>query len=142
MPQQNNSASVQLQKLEKLVKKVIRKSLKNNTLDYTVQITVSSIEPGKLKYAALISSPANGVQPVTFVYDSYDLLVAALEAAEKDFNRQKVEVAFHQSRINSYESKILQHKERVAILESPDYDPEIDSIPMEEVGAEDVEESN
>lgn len=135
MPQVNNSAKEQLLKLEKLTKKVIRKSLKNNTLDYTVQITTSSLEPGKLKYACHISSPASGVQPITFVYDSFDLLVAALEESEKEFNPQKVEVAFHESRINSYKGKIAMHEKRVETLESPDYDAEIDAIPMEELSA-------
>ena len=138
MPQQSNNVKGQLLELEKLAKKVIRKSLKDNTLDYTIQFTVSSLEPGNVKYAALITSPANGVQPITFVYDSFDLLKAALEESEKEFNRQKVEVAFHNSRINTYETKILAHKERVVILQSPNYDPEIDNIPLEEVTAEDA----
>lgn len=134
MPEKKNAnVKEQLAQLEKLAKRIIRKSLKNNTLEYTVQVTTSSLEPGKLKYAAMISSPATGVQPITFVYDSYDLLVGALEEAEKVFNPQKVEVAFHKSRINSYESKIQQHKERVVILEDPNYNAEEDSIPMEEV---------
>lgn len=136
MPQPNNSAREQLLKLEKLTQKVIRKSLKNNTLDYTVQITVSSLDPGKLQYAAHISSPASGVNQITFVYDSFDLLLAALQEAEKEFNPTKVEIAFHENRMNVYQSKINQHKERVKTLEDPEYDPEIDAIPMEEVKAD------
>lgn len=132
MPLQKNSAREQLLKLEKLVKRVIRKSLKNNTLDYTVQITTSSLEPGKVKYAAHISSPANSVQPITMVYDTFDLLLAALEEAEKQFNPRMVEIAFHNSRMNSYKSKIQQHEHRVNTLEHPDYDPEIDGIPEKE----------
>lgn len=133
MPKQNNSTREHLLKLEKVVKRVIRKSLKNNTLDYTVQITVSSLEPGKLQYAAHISSPASGVNAITFVYDTFDLLLAALKEAEKEFNPQKVELAFHANRINNYKNKIKQHEKRVETLESPDYDPETDGILLEEV---------
>jgi hypothetical protein len=128
MSKANSSAREQLLKLEKLVNKVIRKSLKNNTLDYTCQITVSSLEPKKIKYAIHISSPAPGVQPVTMVYDNFDLLVAALEEAEKEFNPQKVEIAFHNNRMNSYKNKIKQHEQRVKVLEDPNYDPETDSV--------------
>jgi hypothetical protein len=117
-----------LLKLEKLVKKVIRKSLKNNTLEYTVQISTSSLEPGKLKYAAHISSPAAGVQPVTMVFDTFALLEAALEESVKEFNPQKVELAFHESRINSYNNKVKQHEQRVKVLTDPNYDPETDSV--------------
>ena len=129
----NKGVAEQLLKLEKLVKRVIRKSLKDNTLDYTVQFTVSSLEPSKVQYAALITSPAKGVQPITFVYDTYDLLEASLKEAENELNPQKVEIAFHQNRINSYENKIDQHKERVKKLEDPDYNPEDDNIEMEAV---------
>lgn len=125
--------------LEKLVKKVIRKSLKNNTLDYTVQISVSSLDPGKLQYAAHISSPASGVSQITYIYDTFDLLLAALKESEKSFSPEKVEIAFHTNRINMYKNKAAQHEKRVEQLNDPDYDPKkeledlLGEIPMEEV---------
>lgn len=121
-----------LLKLEKYVKRVIRKSLKDNTLDYTIQFTVSNLEPGKVKYAAQISSPAKGVQPITYVFDTYKDLEAALVESETELNKTNVELAFHQSRINTYESKIQQHKERIVVLESGEPE-EDDDIEMEEV---------
>lgn len=121
-----------LQELEKLVKKVIRKSLKDNTLDYTVQFTLSNIEPGKVKYAAMISAPARGVQPITYVFHSFNDLKAALIESETEINKDKVEVAFHESRINSYESKIQQHKERIVQIEAGETE-EDDGIEMEQV---------
>lgn len=135
MPQQNNSATEQLLKLEKLVKRIIRKSLKNNTLDYTVQYSVSSLEPEKVKYSAMISSPNKEVQPILFSFDQYSILEAALKEAEKSYNPTSVEIAFHDSRINSYKAKIEQHETRKQQLEDPEYDSEND-IPMEEVEAE------
>lgn len=136
MPKANNSAKEQLLTLEKLVNKVIRKSLKNNTLDYTVQITTSSLEPGEVKYAAMITSPAGGVQPITFVFDTYALLEGSLVEAAKELNPKKVEIAFHENRINSYKNKIVQHEERVANLKDPDFTDEIEDdedIEMEQV---------
>lgn len=131
MPNQNNSERDKLRKLEKLVKKVIRKSLKDNTLDYTVQFTISNLEPEKVKYAAMISSPAKGVQPITFIFDKFEDLEASLTEAEKEIDKKKVELTFHQSRINSYKNKIQQHEERIVILENGE--DEDDEIEMEEV---------
>lgn len=128
----SNTTRDQLVELEKLVKKIIRKSLKDNTLDYTVQVSISSLEPAKVKYAALISSPAKGVQPITFVFDKFEDLKNTLVAAETEINRDQVEIAFHQDRITSYENKIQQHKERIVIIESGEKD-EDDDIEMEEV---------
>lgn len=120
-------------KLEKLVKKIIRKSLKDNTLDYTIQFSVSNLEPGKVKYAAMISSPAKGVQPITFIFDNVKDLESSLKEAETGIDKKKVEITFHESRINTYENKIEQHKARVAQLNDPEYDEDAE-IEMEEVG--------
>jgi len=132
MPKASNNVKEQLQTLEKIVKKILRKSLKDNTLDYTVQITTSSLEPGKIKYAAQISAPAKGVQPITFIYDNYEMLKASLEESEKELSKKKVEITFHQSRINSYNNKVKQHEERMKQLEDPEYEEDED-IPMEEI---------
>lgn len=113
----------------------MRKSLKDNTLDYTVQYSVSSLDPGKIKYAAMISSPNKEVQPILFSFDSNEMLEQALLEAEKEYSPQKVEIAFHESRINTYKSKIEQHEARKAELEDPNYNAE-DDIPMEEVSVE------
>lgn len=133
MPQQNNNAKEQLLKLEKHAKKILRKSLKDNTLDYTIQFTVSSMEPGKIKYATQISSPAKGVQPITFIFDKFEDLEASLIEAIDGIDKRKVELTFHESRIDTYKSKIEQHKSRVEKLNDPEYDEEEDNIPMEMV---------
>lgn len=94
---------------------------------------MSSLEPGKVKYAALITSPANGIQPITFVHDSYELLEESLKQAAAELNRVEVEKTFHQNRVNSYKNKIDQHEERIKQLEDPNYKPEDDEIPMEKM---------
>lgn len=133
MPQRNNNVREQLLKLEKHAKKILRKSLKDNTLDYTIQFSVSSMEPGKVKYATQISSPAKGVQPITFIFDTFEDLEASLKAAIDGIDRRKVERTFHEARIDTYKSKIEQHENRIKVLDDPDYDAELDDIPMEEV---------
>lgn len=123
-----------LQELEKLVKKIIRKGLKDSTLDYTVQYTVSSLEPGKVKYAAQISSPNRGVQPITFVHNTYNDLKTVLEESILDLNKEKIELTFHQDRVNMYSNKIDAHKERIKQIESGEAAiEEDDGIEMEQV---------
>lgn len=120
--------------LEKLVKKIIRKSLKDNTLDYQIQFSLGNLsEPGKVKYDVMISSPAKGVQPITFSYYSFDELEEALRAGVEGINRKEVEITFHQSRINTYENRIAQHKARMDKLNDPDYDESEEEIEMEMV---------
>lgn len=126
--------------LEKHVKKILRKSLKNNTLDYTVQFSVSNVDtPGEVKYATMISSPANGVQPITFMAKSFDELEATLKGAIDGINRKDVELTFHQSRINTYNARIKQHEERMAKLNDPDYDEKEEEIEMEKIQTGEVD---
>lgn len=122
-----------LRKLEKHAKKIIRKSLKDNTLDYTVQFSLSSMDPGNIKYACQITSPAQGIQPITFIFDDYKTLEGALIEATKELNPTKVEIAFHENRISTYKNNIKQHEERMKVITDPNYDPEEDGIPTEEV---------
>lgn len=100
-----------LLKLEKIVKKIIRKKFRDATLDYTVQVSVSSIEPGKVKYAAMITSPSRNVQEIPFVMGSYKELETALNTALKDFQYEDIEKAEVQSRINIYKVKAEQLEE-------------------------------
>lgn len=115
--------------LEKKVQAILRKNLKDNTLDYTVQMSISSLAPGEVKYAAQISSPAKGVQPITFVFKSYKELEDALAAAETGLDKLQVEKAYHQDRINTYSSLIASHQERVDKIDAG----EADDIELEEV---------
>ena len=81
----------------------------------------------------MISSPAKGVQPITFMFDNFNDLETSLKAAEKGINRKEVELTFHQSRINSYKSRIAQHEDRMVKLNDPDYDESEEESEMEQV---------
>lgn len=136
MKKETNTAQEQLIELEKTIKKIIRKRLKDNTLDYTVQFTVSSLDPSKVKYAAQISAPAKGVQPITFVFEKYKDLEFALKQSVENIDRKSVELAYHESRINTYNSKIDQHQKRMDELNDPEYDEVSDNIELEETALE------
>lgn len=89
----------------------ILKNLKNTTLDWTYQESISSIHPDKVSYAVQLEAPAPGLAPVTWVCDSYDELKVKLEASEKYLDVEAVEKAWHESEIKRAESLIKYHKE-------------------------------
>lgn len=106
----------ELLKARNLVNKIIKK-FKRNDLDYTVQLSVSSIHPDSVKYCAQIEAPANGLQPITFVKDSYKELINALELAEKGLNQDEVDRAYYNSQIEASKAKIKYFEDKIKELE-------------------------
>lgn len=98
----------ELLQVEKLIKKLIRKVFRNSSLEYTVQVSVSSVDPGKVKYSALIQSPTRHIQEIPFVFESLDDLKKAVEKATKDFSFEDITKAEVESRINVYKNKAKQ----------------------------------
>jgi hypothetical protein len=94
-----------LLKAEKTIKKIIRKVFKNSLIDYSVQVTVSSLEPNKIKYGVFISSPSRHVQDVTFMFDSFEELDKTLQECLKEWNYAEIQKTDLQSRANSFRSR-------------------------------------
>lgn len=123
-----------VQELEKLVRKVIRLAFKDNTLDYTVQIATTSLEPGKVKYGFMINGLKKEIQPIAMSFYSFAECKEVLEGLLKTVDQVELEKMFHQGRINVYESAISSHKDRLKqIEENPDEAKEDSEIAMEEV---------
>lgn len=118
--------------LEKLVRKVIRLAFKDNTLDYTVQIATTSLEPGKVKYGFMINGLKKEIQPIAMSFYSFEECIAVLEGLLKNVDTVEVEKMFHQGRINVYTNAISSHKERLDEIEKNGVE-EDDGIVMEEV---------
>lgn len=131
-PKTSATISENLYELEKLVKKVLRLSFKDNTLDYTLQIAITSLEPGKVKYGFMINGLKKEIQPIAMSWYTYAECKAALEALLVEVDPVKVEMMFHQGRINVYTNAILSHKERMDEIEKNGVE-EDDGIEMEEV---------
>ena len=106
-----------LKEAAKLVKKITRNVFRNSNLDFAVQFSISSLEPGKIKYSALISSPSRDIQEIPFRFNSYNELKAALEASLKNFKYEDIEKTEVQSRINVYKSKVEQLEEYLKEIE-------------------------
>lgn len=119
-----------LLKLERAVRKVIAKAFKDRTLDYTVQFSVSSLEPKKVKYAFMINGTKKEIRVEPQAFDSYEACLAVAEGMLEEINLDALERTFHESRINTHQAAIDQHKARLEQMDNP---PEDDDIPMEEV---------
>lgn len=121
---------------EKIIKKIIRNVFKDSTLDYTVQVSTSSVEPGKVKYSALITSPSRHVQEIPFRFNSFNELKAALETALKEFKYEDIEKAEVQSRIAVYENKAQQLRDYLEAINERGLDENGFLNEPEEISAE------
>lgn len=121
---------------EKIIKKIIRNVFRDSQLDYTVQVSTSSVEPGKVKYSALITSPSRHVQEIPFRFNSFNELKTALETALKEFKYEDIEKAEVQSRIAVYENKAQQLKDYLAAIEERGLDENGFLNEPEEISAE------
>lgn len=128
MTKQSHAENVK--ELEKLVKKVIRLAFKDNTLDYTVQIATSSLEPGKVKYGFMINGLKKEIQPIAMSFDTFGECKAVLEGLLDEVDQEKLERLFHEGRINVYKNAISSHEERLKEIDENGVE-EDDGIEME-----------
>lgn len=106
----------ELKRAVRSINKII-KNLGRQDLDFTVQLSVSSIHPESVKYCAQIEAPANGLAPITWVTDSYEELEKALKKAERNLDQKAVEKAFLASQIKAAEEKQKFFEEKLKELE-------------------------
>lgn len=99
-----------LKKARNLANKITRK-LGRSDLDWTVQISINSTRPDRVNYCCQIQAPANGLEPITWVCDSWEELLTQLDVATKKFSREVVDKAWHESEIVRAEALIKYHKE-------------------------------
>lgn len=132
MPKLNTTDD--LLKLEKVVRKVIWKAFKDRTLDYSVQFSVSSLEPKVVKYAFMINGTKKEVRVEPQSFENFDTALKVAEGMLTEVNAVELEKTFHESRINTFKNTIKQHEDRLEQLNNPKEEDDIfGHIPMEEV---------
>lgn len=99
-----------LKSARNLANKIV-KNLGRNDLDWTVQISINSVRPDRVNYCCQIEAPANGLEPLTWVCESWEELETALKTAVKGLDREAVDKAWHESEIARAEALIKYHKE-------------------------------
>lgn len=105
-----------MKKARNLVNKIVKK-FNRNDLDWTVQVSINSTRPERVNYCAQIEAPANGLQPLTWVKESFAELEEALKIAEKGLDQDAVDRAWHEAEIQRAESLIKYHKDAIAELD-------------------------
>lgn len=114
-----DKTTTDLRNIEKAMVK-LRNKMKRIDLDYTVQTSVSSVDPTIVRYAAQLTAPANGLQPLTFIADSADELIEKIKRTVKKIDHKAVEKAYHAAQIEACNRTIKFHEERLADLDKPD----------------------
>ena len=123
-----------LLKLEKVVRKVIVKAFKDRTLDYTVQFSVSSLEPKVVKYAFMINGTKKEIRVEPQAFNTYEQALAVAEGMLKEIDLDKLERTFHESRIATHHAAAKQPEDRLKEMDNPKEDDDLfGHIPMEEV---------
>ena len=112
------TAREELQKAEKAIVK-LRNKIKRADLDYTVQISISSVDPTKIRYAAQMTPPAQGLAPVTFIKDTADELVEAIKSAAKHIDYEQVEIAYHKAQMEACDRTKQGHQDRIDEILKP-----------------------
>jgi len=105
----------ELKGLRKQVQAIL-KSLGDSSLDWTIQISLNSIEPDKVKYCCMIHIPTEGVAPITWVCDSLLELQTKLNKAAKDLNPDMVQIAWHQGELKKIDSMKQYHERAIEEL--------------------------
>jgi len=108
--------------IERKVQRVIRKSIRNNETDYHVQMSVSSLDPGVVKYSLNIQNLDGTFAPITSVLTSLDDLELVAKQLEEKIDRDLLEKKFIQSRIDIFEKQLEGAKQSLADLEELGYE--------------------
>lgn len=98
--------------VEKLAIK-LKKKVKRNDLEFTIQVSLSTVDPGQIYYSLRFTSMVDGVAPMTFIKKSPEDLVEALKAQLDNLDEEAVERAYHAAQIEHASRTITFHEERL-----------------------------
>lgn len=105
---------------EKLVQK-IKKKVKRNDLDYTIQAVLDSTAPGVVRYAVRVTPINEAVAPMVFVGDTIQELHDKIKfRLDNGLDEKEIELNYHESMIKNIEKTIEFHKARVEELKEED----------------------
>ena len=112
-------------KAEKLAVK-IKKKVKRNDLDFSVQVSVSSQDPKKIYYALQITPIAEGIAPMTFIDSDADEFIAKIERQLENLDPNLIEKEYHKAQITHAKRTITFHEERITEIDKENEEPKED----------------
>lgn len=118
-----------LLKAEKIVLK-IKKKVKRNDLDYTIQAVIDSTNPGVVKYAARITPLNEATGPLVFVADSIKELQEKLQyRLENGIDEKDITLKYHEAMVKNLTNTLSYHEQMVEdILKQPDEPKEAEIV--------------
>ncbi len=113
-----------LLKAEKLVNK-IKKKVRRNDLDYTIQAVIDSTAPGVVRYALRITPINEALGPMVFVANSIEELHEKLQyRLDNGLETEDIEIAYHEAMVKNLQSTIGFHETRVDELKKQKDEPQ------------------
>lgn len=98
-------------KAKVLINKILN-NLGDSSLDWTLQVSENTANPGKITYGCMIHV-SDRLEPLVWTCESWDELLEKLKKASKELNEDMVQIAYFQGEINRcdrlkhyYEEKI------------------------------------
>ena len=108
-----------MKKAERLAIK-IKKKINRNDLDFSVQTSISTADPGQIYYAMQITSVAEGVAPMTFIDKDPVKFIEKIEAQVGNIDEKVIEKAYHEAQIAHAKRTIKFHEERIEEITADD----------------------
>lgn len=102
----------------------LKKKAKRNDLDFSVQVSLSTADPGQIYYALQLTPVADGVAPMTFIKKSPEELIEAIKAQLDNIDEVAIEKAYHEAQIAHAKRTITFHEERIDEITTKDEEPQ------------------
>ena len=103
-------------KAKVLVNRIL-KNLGDSTLEWTLQVSENTANPGKITYACMIHV-SDRLEPLVWTCDSWEELLEKLEKASKELNKDMVQVAYFEGEIKRCERLKKYYEEKIAEIAS------------------------
>lgn len=108
----------QLRKAERATVRLRNKQSRAD-LDYTVQVSISSVDPTVVRWAMQMTPPAEGLAPITVIALTPEDLIEKIKSYTKHIDLEDIEKAYHKAQIEACKRTITGHEERIKELENP-----------------------
>lgn len=105
-----------LEKIEKVAYK-LRNNMRRADIDFTIQASRNTTDPGITRWALSMTAPANNLAPIVFIALTPEDLIKQIKGSIKNLDHAAVEKAYHQAQIDACERTIAGHKERIETID-------------------------